>query len=72
MSWNKCFKATVWTICEVNQWIYGQLLNLKAFPLRVIVLLRQVKLVSAIWASELIQIDSCDFMNTSWESVFST
>lgn len=31
MFWNKRFKATVWTICEVNLWIYGQLLKLKAF-----------------------------------------
>lgn len=32
MFWNKRFKAMVWTICEVNLGIYGQLLKLKAFP----------------------------------------
>ena len=32
MFWNKCFKATVWIICKVNLWIYGQLVELKAFP----------------------------------------
>ncbi len=31
MFWNKWFKATVWTICEVYLWIYGQSLKLKAF-----------------------------------------
>lgn len=31
MFWNKSFKATAWTICEIIQWSYGEPWKLKAF-----------------------------------------
>ena len=43
MFWNKRFKAAVRTTCEVNLWIYGLLLELKAVSWMVIVVLHQVE-----------------------------
>lgn len=59
MFWNKCFEAAVWTVYGVYTGFYGRLAKLKAFTLSVFVVLHQVKLVSAIWAMELIWTYSC-------------